>query len=61
LGTTDQSHLERRRVVQRRHSRAYQRARRRLVELHREEFRAILEAEKRALGIPKLQPRKAAS
>jgi hypothetical protein len=39
------------------HSRANQRARQRLVELHREEYRALLEAEKAREGIATLRPR----
>ena len=40
------------------HSRAHSRARQKLVELHRDEYQDILEAQKAAEGILKLQPRK---
>jgi hypothetical protein len=42
---------------QRAHARATQRARQRLVELHRGEFRELLEIEKAREGIPTLRPR----
>jgi hypothetical protein len=42
---------------QRAHSRAQQRAKQRLVELHRGEFRDLLEVEKTREGIPTLRPR----
>ena len=43
------------------HGRAHSRARQRLVELHREEFRELLEVEKAREGIPTLRPREVAS